>query len=512
MTRVVRANTRIRIAFIAFVLFATSLASHTSAQEASAPSESLGNSPSISGALDTGDYQNAPAITEDLIVENSLLDFSAINYFEPGVGPKPFADYAPIGYYPLDYQEAPGAPSYTPIPMPETITPEERKKLVTRGIYPGSLLAPATNTSLRFSGFVRAGSTFDFNPVGTPDQFVTNSIPVPQQVGQNVNFSARPTRLSMDSWTPTSFNDWQVHTFVQFDFFSGNPPGVGSSSNPRLRFAYVDYGYFRIGQDTTVFMDPSSFPFTADFAGPRGLVNVRQSLARITLPIGENIFWAAAVEQPFSDITTSGLGNNVQDVPDFTSHFRVERDLWHTQVSGIVRTLGYRPTAGSLDRKAGGGANFTSNFHPWAFLLGTNPIRDEDPSGLTRSRIRLQYAFGWGIARYIQDTSGLGLDGEVDPLTGAFDTLYACGWTTTYEHWFNAHWVSNTTYSADFTGHAPNQPTSTYRGAKYLATSIWWVPVRNLSCGVEYLYGERQNIDLQRGVAHRIQSVFQYNF
>jgi DcaP outer membrane protein len=436
---------------------------------------------------------------------------STEKYLQLGVGPRAYADYAPAGLYPRDYQEAPGVSLYRPIDPASPIRADQREKLVERGLFPGSYLAPGTNTSFEFSGFVRLGATYDFQPIGTPDQFVTNSIPVPQTSGQNVNYSARPTRLSLDTWTPTPYNDWSVHTLLQFDFFSGSAPGVGSSSVPRLRFAYVDYGYFRVGQDTTVFMDPQSFPRTVDFAGPRGLINSRQGLARVTLPVCDNLFWAAAVEQPFSDITTNGLGNNVQDVPDFTSHLRYEADLFHVQASTIVRTIGYQPLTGSTAHDVGWGMNLTGNVFPWAALMGLDPVRELDPSPLERCRILAQYSCGWGISRYIQDTSGLGLDAAVNS-AGSLETLYGVGWTLSYEHWYTDHWLTNVTYSADYVSHTDAQSGATYAGARYLAVSLWWVPIANMSIGVEYLWGLRKNVDGETANADRIQSVFQYNF
>jgi hypothetical protein len=114
-------------------------------------------------------------------------------------------------------------------------------------------------------------------------------------------------------------------------------------------------------------------------------------------------------------------------VPDFATHLRYESDLGHIQLSSIVRTIGYRPTGEAVTRRAGWGMSASTVFHPWAALFGTDPLRKDNPNGLERSRILLQYTFGWGIGRYIQDTAGLGLDGEVDPLTGSFETLYAAG-------------------------------------------------------------------------------------
>lgn len=433
-------------------------------------------------------------------------------YQRPG-GAVPYADYAPAGYEPREFQDAPGAPEYTPVQPPVRITPEEREKFVTRGIFPGSFLVPGTNTSFRLRGFVRLTGLYDYQPMGSRDDFVTNTIPVPQEIGQNANVSARYSRFALETWTPTSINEWTVHTFIEGDFFNGPNQAVGGGGNPfRLRFAFADFGYFRIGQQNTVFMDSSAFPSTVDFAGPRGLLNQRRPGARITLPITDQVFWAAGVEQPFSDITTNGRGTAAQDVPDFASHLRFETDYGHVQLSTLGRAIGYRPLIGELTRRTGLGFSASSNFHPWALLTGNNPVRKANPTGLERSRILLQYSLGWGIGRYIQDTAGLGLDGQVDPLTGAFDTIYAAGWSASYEHWFTERWLSNITYSADRVGQNGLQPASTYASAQYLATSIWYIPIRNMSIGAEYVWGERENLDGQRGKANRINALFQYNF
>ena len=117
-----------------------------------------------------------------------------------------------------------------------------------------------------------------------------------------------------------------------------------------------------------------------------------------------------------------------------------------------------------------------------------------------------------GDRPYIQDTAGLGLDGQVDPATGSFDTVYAVGWSVSYEHWFTERWLTNLTYSEDFVGHNGDQPGNTYVGAKYLTAALWYVPFRNMSIGAEYIWGERENLDGQRGRANRINGLCQYNF
>ena len=443
------------------------------------------------------------------------LPLSPAQYLLPAVGPHEYADYAPYGFEARDTDEgqAPGVPEFTPITAPAATTADERNKFVTRGLAPGSFLVPGTNTSFRFRGFVRATGLYDLNPIGSRDDFVTNTIPTPQQSGQNYNVSARYSRIGLDTWTPTPIFGWNVHTFIDADFFNGPAQAVGGGGNPfRLRFAFVDFGYFRIGQQNTVFMDGNAFPNTVDFAGPRGIVNQRRPGFRTTLPLADNLFWATGIEQPFSDITTNGLGTGVQDVPDFTTHLRYESDLGHVQLSGIVRSIGYRPEDGDVTRNTGWGFSASTVFHPWAALMGSDPVHKDNPNGLERSRILLQYTVGRGIGRYIQDTAGLGLDGQVDPVTGQFGTIPAQGWSASYEHWFTEKWLSNITYSEVQVGSNGDQPAATYAGAKYLAASLWWIPIRNMSLGTEYLWGERENLDGERGHANRVNALIQYNF
>src|SRR5262249_36100611 len=154
----------------------------------------------------------------------------------------------------------------------------------------------------------------------------------------------------------------------------------------------------------------------------------------------------------------------VQDIPDFATHLRYEADNGHVQLSSVVRAIVYQPTGGAETRRTGWGLSASTVFHPWAILIGSNSTRKANPTGLERCRVLAQYTFGWGIGRYISDTAGQGLDGQVNPTNGAFSTLYAVGWSVSYEHWFTEKWLTNLTYSATQVGSNGAQPGSTYVG------------------------------------------------
>lgn len=470
--------------------------------------------------------QNVPGQYSDLF-EDSRYDRYDIKsppkyYYEEyyyntyGVGARAIADYAPPGYEPRDYQDAPGVPEFrriTPPPRPTSQAAEDAGHLVTRGMFPGSFLVPGTNTSFRLRGFVRLAALYDFDPIGSTDSFVTNTIPVPQGEGQNFNMSGRISRFGVESWTPTNFSDWNVHTLIEGDFFNGPAQGAGGGGNPfRLRHAFFDFGYFRFGQQNSVFMDGTNWASLVDFQGPNSWTNQRQPSARLTLPITTRLYWASSVERPFSDITTNGLGANVQEVPDFATHLRYQTDVGHLQAATVLRTIGYRPTGGDVIRETGVGLSGNAVFHPWAIIWGTDPVHEENPSGWTRSRILLQTTWGPGVGRYMNDLAGQGLDGQVDPITGNFDLVDSIGWNASYEHWYNAQWLSNFTYSQVNLDNNAGQPGTTYDKGKYLAASLWWLPVPRLSFGIEYMWGQRENLDGESADANRLHGLFQYNF
>jgi hypothetical protein len=469
--------------------------------------------------LSQENYQDAPSEMveqmEQVRARQELPDFfyDTEEYNTWGVGVRPIADYAPPGYEARDYQDAPGVPEFrriTPPPMPEA---GDAGKVVTRGIVPGSFMVPGTNTSFRLRGFIRLAGLYDFDPIGVPDAFVTNTIPVPQQEGQNVNFSARISRFAIESWTPTEFCDWNVHTFIEGDFFNGPGQAAGGGGNPwRLRHAFFDFGYFRFGQQNSVFMDGTNWPSLVDFQGPNSWVNQRQPSVRMTLPIRDGVYWATSIERPFSDITTNGLGTNVQDVPDVATHLRLESNVGHLQAATVLRGIGYRETAGDTTREMGVGVSGSAVFHPWAILLGTDPVHDECQSGLTRSRILMMTAWGPGVGRYINDLAGQGFDGQVDPITGSFDLVDSFGWNASYEHWFNESWLTNYTIGNVDVDNDADQPAGTYANATYVAASLWWIPVTRMSFGIEYMWGERENLNEQSADAQRLHGLFQYNF
>ena len=383
------------------------------------------------------------------------------------------------------------------------------------------------NTKYRWYGFVRVDSIFDYNPIASTDDFVTSSIPVPQGRGQNWAITPRYTRLGFDTETPVESLDWTVKTRVEMDFFNGNTSGVFGSFPLRLRFAWIDFGPFLVGQAASLFMDYSVFPNVLDYEGPPGMVLMRQPIISLHYNFTDNCKISVGIEQPYSDIqwfedgvwvrnpntgiiTNPHVGRNVQDMPDFTGNIRYEGEYGHLQLAGIGRKLTFQPAVGKDDNVFGYGMNVTGTLHPWAILFGLGKDCDDNP--WQKSRFLAQYAVGRGIGRYIQDMNGLGLDATFDPVNG-FRALPAYGWFVAYEQWWAKRWASNFTVGGGtWVGLTNTLPDNTYMAASYYSANLIWLPFERLGVGIEYLYGFREDKNGQFGLAHRLQAGVQYRF
>src|SRR6476620_1178400 len=146
------------------------------------------------------------------------------------------------------------------------------------------------DTKYKWYGFVRMDAIYDTRPMGSTDDFVTSSIPVPQGKGQNFVMTPRYTRLGFDTLTPLKdCYDWEVKTRIEMDFFNGNTSGAFGSFPLRLRFAWIDVGPFLVGQAASLFMDYDVYPNVLDYQGPPGMVLVRQPIAAYRYQVADNL-------------------------------------------------------------------------------------------------------------------------------------------------------------------------------------------------------------------------------
>ena len=359
--------------------------------------------------------------------------------------------------------------------------------------YHGYFQLPGTQTLLKIGGYFKTDFIYDLKPAGNADEFIPSSIPIPAVKGvYNSNVSIRPTRLSLDFRIPTS-KAGDVRFYVEGDFFGS------TSTTPRLRHAYAQVRNLLLGQTFTNFMDPDAFPDTLDFEGPNGMVNVRNPQVRYALAISKRTVLAISVEKPSSDIafkTPQFSSQPNSPSPDGTVRVRQEYDRGHWQVASVFRSIAAFLPDGRTDSVFGWGVNATGALR----LLG-------------RDNLIVEGTYGHGISRYLQDTSGLGIDAAViSTAKPHLKATPAIGSEVGFQHYWSKALRSNLVYGFAQVQSTDFQPGSTFHKSHYSAGNVIWNPFGSLNVGAEFLYGWQVLKNGHTGNAPRIQFSAKYSF
>lgn len=367
--------------------------------------------------------------------------------------------------------------------------------------YHGFFRLPGTQTILKIGGYFKTDFIYDLKPPGNTAAFVPSSIPIPQiATVNNSNISIQPTRMSLDFRIPSS-KIGEVRFYVEGDLFGTN------STTPRLRHAYAQAANLLVGQTFTNFMDPDGFPDTLDFQGPNGIVSLRNPQVRYGFALRKNLTLYFAAEKPSSDVLFKTAQFNSQPnapSPDGTVRLRQEFERGHFQIAGIVRDIAAFVTEGTEEK--------TGTVIGW----GVNVSAGVKTFG--RDNIVFGAAAGQGISRYIQDTSGLGIDAEVSTAGGSshLKATPDVGVDAAYQHYWKKTLRSSLVYSYAAVNNPPVSafvPATTYNHSDYGAVNLIWNPFgSSLNVGAEVLYGWQQLQNGSKGDDTRIQFSAKYTF
>jgi outer membrane DcaP-like protein len=367
--------------------------------------------------------------------------------------------------------------------------------------YRGFFRLPGTQTILKIGGYFKTDFIYDLKPAGNAEAFVPASIPVPQLATvNNTTVSIRPTRMNLDFRIPST-RIGEVRFYVEGDLFGTN------STTPRLRHAYAQASNFLIGQTFTNFMDPDSFPDTLDFQGPNGMVNLRNPQIRYGFSLSPKTTLYFSVEKPSSDViftTPTFTSQPNAPSPDGAIRLRREFQRGHLQVAGLFRSVGAfvsQAPAAKTDSVFGWGVNVSAGFKT-----------------VGKDNVIIAAVSGRGISRYIQDTSGLGIDAEV---TSAVTKPHLratpdVGVEAAYQHYWTKTLRSSAVYSYAAVQNAALSsfvPGTTFNHSNYSAANLIWNPFgSSLNLGAEFLYGWKQLQNGSKGNAPRIQFSAKYDF
>ncbi len=336
---------------------------------------------------------------------------------------------------------APPAPVVVAAPTPPPPTPEQQRQITRaqvdealRGELPNSWRIPGTDTSVRLYGFAKANMWSGLNVRDRGDAPSVQGIPLGGSAadlqGGDLNFSARRSRIGVDTQTPS---DWgPVFTRIEIDFAGDLPSASGAATSsgymPRLRQAFVEVGgdEFRVlvGQANSVWNEGLIETLTdATFLNASA---VRQAQVRLTGRLADGLTGQISMEAPYTDYTSAagvfypdstfdgGASPAFNQVPDFLGRLTYRGDFGEASVRGLVRQLKIE-----TDGTAAAGAGSQSTVG-WGFAANANFALRNLWSGLGHDQLIGMAYYGEGVGRYFNSAysgqgayTNLGLPGAV---------------------------------------------------------------------------------------------------
>lgn len=324
---------------------------------------------------------------------------------------------------------------------------------------------------------------------GTLDNIRLNpgAVPLdPHGESEQLEFSARASRLWLKSWLPTALGE--AGAYLEFDLFGdGSGQRVSNGYGLRLRHAYAELGGILVGQTYSTFVNVSALPeLNDDGIGP-GVLNVRQPLLRFSRPLGAGRA-SFAFENPETTLRSMDGRRLTPDddrVPDLVLRYD-HRGRWG-EASFAVLGREIRiddPASRTVDATFGGAVSMAGTL-----TLGLDDV------------LRFNAVGGNAIGRYMSlNAFDAGrLDATADIVLG-----WATGGYLSWQHFWSARWRSNLTAGyawqddADAVGSENEMLYSVH-------ANLLWSPVTSTSLGLEWIHAYRRRFDGRHGDLDRLQ-------
>ena len=242
-------------------------------------------------------------------------------------------------------------------------------------------------------------------------------------------------------------------------------------------------------------------PFTIDDQGPNGSAANTVFTVDYRQDFGKGLSGAIGIETPTANMTYGDRARDVhQRIPAFPLYLQY---AWgggdsHVRLSGIVRPLQYRDLVENKNRTICG-----------AGIQLSGLVSVADP-------ITLYYGatYGKGIANYMQDDSGLGLDAVADGLSGKCEAMTTFGVTGGISINLTKRLTFNGIYS-HLLNSRPDKATvssDTYRYGDYVAANLYYTFNKIIAAGIEYDYGHVADFGGRNLHTNRIQAQLAVTF
>ncbi len=345
----------------------------------------------------------------------------------------------------------------------------ERKEAapVVAGDQPGTWKLPGSDTSISFSGYVKADLAFDFKGA-QGNAFDPTAIALkntrPGEKNGNFGLTARQSRFRFDSRTPTEYG--ALRTRIETDFYGGG-------NVLRLRHAYGQLGPVLAGQTWSLFGDEDTSASTVDFNGPAGgYSGTRRAQIRYSQDVGGGVTAQIGIESGSGTIldaeSTETLDRRSR-TPNFVGALRYRGGWGAANLTSVLQKL-------ETDEDSAIGT---------AVHLGAH-VNVADGTRLlatfNRSRGAEGYIFGGGAAATQTDAGKLEPQVTMGGIVGLTQVLAEGVRSGVYYGW-----LEHDTNDAA----SPVVAATENESLRTLHANIWWSPVPRVNIGLEFMHGWR---------------------
>jgi len=383
--------------------------------------------------------------------------------------------------------------------------------------FPGAWYLPGTTAAMKIGGYVNLSVVNSFDPMLIPDRFIVGSIPPDGETVQGaiegMEVSARQTRVNLEFREQTKLGE--IRAFVEGDFQGA---GQNGSDTFRLRHAFGQFRTILAGKTWTTLMDIDSQPEEVDIEGINGLVLVRKAQVRWFPQFGEKFRLKIALEDPSTDVVNGESQRGRADLVASMDRMPLgPLGNWNYRVGFVLRELS------AIDNIVPDNGDDTptakQNTTGWGFTTGgRQPISIWGETDY----LLWQLTYGKGIGHYINDLQTVGGGDAVFDPEGKLKALPVFAGYLSYQHQWPMTWKfmkawpgilrSNFTYSWVDIDNYDYQLGAAYSSTYRASTNLIYIPTKDFSVGVEYLWGKRKNKSGSSGSANQLQFSARYSF
>jgi hypothetical protein len=367
----------------------------------------------------------------------------------------------------------------------------------------------SNGTTLTYGGFIKVNAMLDDYQDGTPPTArIASNILVPSLIpvggdnsaGADLHTDVLTSRIYFKTETETDAGS--LKSYVELDLLSGGgDERISNSTNPRVRHAFLDWGYSNdasllVGQTWSTFFNPGALPESVEFIGPTsGTIFNRQAQVRWTKKLGNGSSFMLAAENPSTSLADAGSGianSNFDDnsIPDIVARYNGKSGDHSWSFAAIGREIG-------LDN----GVVNESDFGLGVNLTGKVVLSNGDD---------FKYSIASGnLGRYI----GLNAfrDGGIDG-AGNLDLTTVTGGYVAYRHHWNSKLRSTIQYAMSTASLADGLSAMNTEKIENFNVNLMYSPTPKLTFGGELIAASRELENGVSGDLTRVQLTAKYGF